>query len=280
LGNDLAAVNNEISDIIRELQQIVAELTRVANAVTALNNPVNVMLVTDVFMGFASAGVGAIKGFFAAGAERGFQIGEKEIAKIVTSGGNDTLRIGEGVEKITIKAEPELFDLEATRIVAGETFTMDGVRVLSRIEETGGVVLNASTGSFVNTLKVECALLVSNFGNYIAGKITIKNAALFAMGLITKFIKFAEYNESQIEMAKMNDESIISLNFKNIKVFGLLAAVAGHMFTGLATSHKSSWIAPNVVTADLLNGLSNGYNDVVGNGLADVKHFIGIIEGE
>jgi len=78
LGDDLDVINNEISDIVREVQQIVAELSELVSAANSLNELINVLPITDMVAGFASAGIGAIKCFFAAGAEGAFELGERE----------------------------------------------------------------------------------------------------------------------------------------------------------------------------------------------------------
>jgi len=66
--------------------------------------------------------------------------------------------------------------------------------------------------------------------------------------------------------------TVIALDFDEIKFFGSVAST-GHRFTGVATSDKSTWIASNLVTADLLTGLSNDPS------VPAVIHFIGPVEG-
>jgi len=76
--------------------------------------------------------------------------------------------------------------------------------------------------------------------------------------VIAKFIKFEESDESQIEMANLNNKSIISLDFNSIKLSGPHTTSAGHVFTGVVTSDKTTWIASNMVTTELLNAVANG----------------------
>jgi len=244
MGNDLDVINNEIRDIFRELQRIVDELAQITRTVTALNDLISVMLITDVVMGFATAGIGAIKGFFVAGAEGGFRIGTREAIAITEAGGKSTMSMGKGFDRIVMDGAIELRSLEST------------------------------TGVFSTSLRVEGELLVNTIKNYVAGKITVGNVALFTVGLITSFIKFLETEESKIEMELLaGGGTIIALDFNAVKFFGTSASTAGHRYTGVATPDKSTWIASNMVTADLLTGLSNDPD------VPAIKHFIGVIEG-
>jgi len=128
------------------------------------------------------------------------------------------LNVGTGFEKVSMEGVLELFELHADSI-------------------------SSQTGTFVSSLKVQGELLVGRIKNYIAEKITFENIALFTLRVIARFTKFEESDESQIEMANLNNQSIISLDINSIKFFGLHTTSAGHVFTGVVTSDKTTWIA-------------------------------------
>jgi len=130
LGYDLDVINNEIGDIVREVQQIVAELSELISAVNSLNELINVLPITDMILGLASAGIGAIKGFFAAGAERALKLGEREAISASIIGGEGVLNVGTGFEKVSMGGVLELFELHADSI-------------------------SSQTGTFVSSLKVQ-----------------------------------------------------------------------------------------------------------------------------